>query len=88
LSPLAIAAAPEASDALLLFILVQHIDTASQPILSQRERCLKAFSPSKALEQTLAFFDERQPSIRLNAAKCKLLALEDIRANGLRMLGT
>ena len=39
-----------------------------------------------ALEQTLAFFDERQPSIRLNPAKCKTLALEDIRTNGLRML--
>jgi hypothetical protein len=39
-----------------------------------------------ALEQTLAFFDERQPSIRLNPAKCKSLALEDIRTNGLRML--
>ena len=42
----------------------------------------------QALEQTLAFFDERQPSIRLNPAKCKSLALEDIRTNGLRMLGT
>jgi hypothetical protein len=41
-----------------------------------------------ALEQTLAFFDERQPSIRLNQAKCKTGALEDIRSNGLRMLGT
>jgi hypothetical protein len=41
-----------------------------------------------ALEQTLAFFNERQPSIRLNPAKCKSLALEDIRTNGLRMLGT
>jgi hypothetical protein len=42
----------------------------------------------QALEQTLAIFDERQPSIRLNPAKCKMLALEDIRTNGLRMLGT
>jgi hypothetical protein len=42
----------------------------------------------QALEQTLAFFDGRQPSIRLNPAKCKMLALEDIRTNGLRMLGT
>ncbi|GFZ44313.1 hypothetical protein JCM24511_02035 [Saitozyma sp. JCM 24511] len=42
----------------------------------------------KALEQTLAFFDERQPSIRLNPAKCKMLALGDICTNGLRMLGT
>jgi hypothetical protein len=42
----------------------------------------------KALEETLAFFDERQPSIRLNPTKCKSLALEDIRTNGLRMLGT
>jgi hypothetical protein len=42
----------------------------------------------QALEQTLAFFDERQPSIRLNPAKCKSLALEDIRTEGLRMLGT
>jgi hypothetical protein len=41
-----------------------------------------------ALEQTLAFFDERQPSVRLNPAKSKTLALEDIRTNGLRMLGT
>jgi hypothetical protein len=41
-----------------------------------------------ALEQTLASFNERQPSIRLNPAKCKSLALEDIRTNGLRMLGT
>jgi hypothetical protein len=41
-----------------------------------------------ALEQTLAFFDERQPSIRLNPVKCKMLDLEDIRTNGLRMLGT
>jgi hypothetical protein len=42
----------------------------------------------RALEQTLAFFDERQPTIRLNPAKCKSLALEDIRTNGLRTLGT
>jgi hypothetical protein len=41
-----------------------------------------------ALEQKLAFFDERQPSIRLNQAKFKSLALEDIRTNGLRVLGT
>jgi hypothetical protein len=40
-----------------------------------------------ALEHTLAFFDERQPSFPLNRAKFKILALEDIRANGLRMLG-
>jgi hypothetical protein len=40
------------------------------------------------LEQTLAFFEDRQPSIRLNPAKCKMLALEDIGTNGLRMLGT
>jgi hypothetical protein len=39
-----------------------------------------------ASEQMLAFFDERQPSIRLNPAKCKSLALEDIRTNGLRIL--
>jgi hypothetical protein len=42
----------------------------------------------QALEQTLAFFDERQPSIRLNPAKCKMHALENIRTDGLRMLGT
>jgi hypothetical protein len=30
----------------------------------------------------------RLPSIRLNPAKCKSLALEDIRTNDLRMLGT
>jgi hypothetical protein len=42
----------------------------------------------QALEQTLASLDERQPSIRLNPAKCKSLALEDIRTNGLRMLWT
>jgi hypothetical protein len=41
----------------------------------------------QVLDQTLAFFNERQPSIRLNPAKCKMLALEDIRTNGLRMLG-
>jgi hypothetical protein len=41
-----------------------------------------------ALEQTLAFFDERQPSIRLIPAECKTLALEGIRTDGLRMLGT
>src|SRR5689334_6856502 len=41
-----------------------------------------------ALEQTLAFFDERQPSIRLKPAKCKMLALEDIRTDGLEILGT
>jgi hypothetical protein len=35
-----------------------------------------------SLEQTLTFFDVRQPSIRLNPAKCKMLALEDIRTNG------
>jgi hypothetical protein len=40
------------------------------------------------LELTLAFFNEGQPSIRLNPAKCKSLALEDIPTNGLRMLGT
>jgi hypothetical protein len=40
-----------------------------------------------ALEQALAFFDERQPSIRLNTAKCKMLTLEDIRTTGLRVLG-
>ncbi|GFZ52259.1 hypothetical protein JCM24511_10032 [Saitozyma sp. JCM 24511] len=40
-----------------------------------------------ALEQTLAFFDERQPSIRLNPTKCKMLALEDIRTDG-HKLGT
>jgi hypothetical protein len=40
-----------------------------------------------ALEQTLAFFDERQSSIRLKPAKCKMIALDDIRTSGLRMLG-
>jgi hypothetical protein len=40
-----------------------------------------------ALEQTLAFFDERHPSIRLNQAKCKSLVLEEIHTKGLRMLG-
>ncbi|GFZ50356.1 hypothetical protein JCM24511_08113 [Saitozyma sp. JCM 24511] len=43
-------------------------------------------SPDSALEQTLAFFDERQPSIRLNPTKCKMLALEDVRTDSLRML--
>jgi hypothetical protein len=47
------------------------------------------FSPDEVdLEQTLAFFGERQPSIRLNPAKCKSLALEDNHTDGLRMLGT
>jgi hypothetical protein len=40
-----------------------------------------------ALEQILAFFDERQSSIRLNPAKCKMPSLEDIHTDGLRMLG-
>jgi hypothetical protein len=41
-----------------------------------------------ALEQILAFFAERQPSIRLNPSKSKTFALDDIPTNGLRMLGT
>jgi hypothetical protein len=40
-----------------------------------------------ALKQILAFFDERQSSIRLNLAKCKMPSLEDIYTDGLRMLG-
>jgi hypothetical protein len=36
-----------------------------------------------ALEESQAFFDEWQPSIRLNPAKCKMLVLNDIRAKGL-----
>jgi hypothetical protein len=41
-----------------------------------------------ALEQTLVFSGERKPSICLNPAKCKMLALEDFLTNGLGMLGT
>lgn len=32
-----------------------------------------------AQEQTLAFFDDRQPFIRLNPTKCKSLGLDDIK---------
>jgi hypothetical protein len=41
-----------------------------------------------ALEQTLHYFDERRPFIRLSPAKCKMLAADEIQTNGLMMLGT
>jgi hypothetical protein len=39
------------------------------------------------LEQTLAYFGERQPSIRLNPANCKMLGLSVLRTSGPFALG-
>jgi hypothetical protein len=41
-----------------------------------------------ALQQTLAFFELRQPSIRLNPAKRKTLTLTNVKTHGHKMLGT
>ncbi|RSH83003.1 hypothetical protein EHS25_005713 [Saitozyma podzolica] len=70
-----------------------HRDLAStlgpnRPILAHLVDIYIVSPDDSALEQTPAFFDERQLSISLNPAECKKLALKDIRTNGPRMLGT
>jgi hypothetical protein len=70
-----------------------HRDLASnlgpnRPILAYLVDIYILSPKDSALEQTPAFFDERQLSIRLNPAECKKLAPKDIRTNGPRMLGT
>jgi hypothetical protein len=59
-----------------------------RPILAYLDDIYILSRDELELEQTLAFFDERHPSIRLNPAKCKSLALEDIHTDSPRMLGT
>jgi hypothetical protein len=48
-----------------------------EPVLAYLDDIYILGPDDLALDQTPAFFEERQPSIRLNPAKYKLLALED-----------